>query len=121
MVTQQSHLGINYVNSVAVVTFLDKNIRWEGKGDLVNAVSTELIAIANDEQNILLDFQGVTYFDESMIGKLVTFWQKMRKKCKIVMCNVEGFLLESMLVKRLDLLFGFQAGRTQEQALRLFD
>ncbi len=58
--------------------------------------------------------------DDEMVFKLVLFWKKMNKKGKLVMCNIEGYFLESIQSKQFHLLFGLTEGLTQESALQLF-
>lgn len=122
MTTCHGRLEIELVGDVTVVTFLDENIYWQALGQNIELIAGHLLDLIEDSKSsILLDFGQVDFWDEYMVGKLVSFHRAVKKVgAKLLMCNIRDDFFDKLDAMRLSLFFGLTRGLDRSGALSEF-
>lgn len=93
---------ITRVVTITVVNFLESRFMEEAQ---CQRLKDQLITLLEEpvRKSIVLNLRGVEYFDESAIGKLLTFYKETStRRVKVVFCNLCENIRESFEIKKID-------------------
>jgi anti-sigma B factor antagonist len=110
---RRTHLQIEQMGDVTVISFLDKRILDEQN---IQAIADQMFGLVDDQgrHQMLLDFSKVEYMSSAALGKLITLHKKIRDvKGKLILCGIGPQILEVFTITKFDKIFIIKKDRDE--------
>ena len=104
-------IGVEYVDDVAVVTFLDEKILEQ---EQIQAISDSVFPLIENKPgvNLILDFSNVKFLSSSVLGMLIRISKKIYETAgQLCLCCITQKIDEIFTITRLDQVFQIMPDR----------
>ena len=108
------------VDDVLVLSFTSSKLRDEQDILQVAREFSATVLEVEEEQKVILSFQGVAFMSSAMLGKLVTFKKQCKNKAiQLKVCSITPSIMEVFKITKLNKVFDIL--KDEEKAIASFN